>query len=245
MNYQISYFDCLDSTNTYLKELAKKDARQGTVIVARKQTAGRGRMGRSFFSQDGIGIYMSILLRPEFEADKASRLTCLAAVAVARTLKKYSHDVGIKWVNDVFIGDKKVCGILTESATDANGELDYVVVGIGINLCAPSNGFPPQICNIATALFNEKNRAVLEYESIISAILKEFSNLYSRFDEQTFVDEYIQLSILWGKRVNIVQGDSRRPCVVKGIDRECRLLVEYEDGTSDTISHGEAVSIKS
>ena len=245
LNFHIHHYDCVDSTNTLLKALAREGAPEGTVIISRSQTQGRGRLGRSFFSEDGCGIYLSLLLRPNIPVESASLITCLAAVAVARTLDGYSPlPLKIKWVNDVYLGGCKLCGILTESATDSVGTLDYVVVGIGINLCAPKSGFPDSIRDIATALFWDRQTALDNYEKIIGELLKEFSSLYLSFDTGGFIEEYIARSMLIGQRVNLVQGDSTRPCLVTGIDKKCRLEVEFQDGKMEVISHGEAVSLR-
>ena len=120
MNWQKKYFEELDSTNRYLKELAAKDARPGTVIIANRQSAGRGRLGRKFFSPGEKGIYMSILLRPDIPLERAVLITSMAAVAVARAIERVSGiEAKIKWVNDIFLKGKKVCGILTEAGIDA------------------------------------------------------------------------------------------------------------------------------
>ena len=168
----IQVFSELDSTNQYLKELAKEGAKAGTVIIANKQSAGRGRLGRSFFSPEGTGIYMSILLRPEMELQKSVRITSMAAVAVARAIERVSGiEAKIKWVNDIFLNGKKVCGILTESGINAiTGTLEYAVLGIGINVGTIQ--FPEELKDIATSICNECNHTVTRTELIIE-ILKE------------------------------------------------------------------------
>lgn len=227
-----------ESTNTLLKQRAAEGEKAGRVIVAHKQSAGRGRKGRSFHSEGGVGIYMSILLRPDFSLERTALLTCLAAVATARAIEPHSKaPIGIKWVNDLYIEEKKVCGILTESAASGDKPL-YTVVGIGVNLYMPEGGFPKQIREIATALFYKEEDARREYEGIITKILDEFFKLYSEFETLSFVEEYKRRSILNGKRV-FVEG---RACTVLGIDDDCRLLVQYGDGKRAAIGFGEAVT---
>ena len=144
--------DSVTSTNTELIEMAKNGAKEGTVLIASEQTAGKGRTGKSFYSPEGSGVYLSILLRPDFKPEDALFLTTIAAVATAKAIESVSDkEAKIKWVNDVYLDNKKVCGILTESALSSDMEkLDYAVVGIGINLCPPEGGFPDDIKNIAS-----------------------------------------------------------------------------------------------
>ena len=136
MNRKKLYFEELDSTNSYLKEMAAKGAQEGTIIIANRQSAGRGRLGRSFFSPEEKGIYMSILLRPDISLERAVLITSMAAVAVAEAIEQVSGiQTKIKWVNDIFLNKKKVCGILTEAGIDAEtGTLEYAVLGIGVNV---------------------------------------------------------------------------------------------------------------
>ena len=143
----ISVFSSVTSTNTILKEMAEQGAKEGTVIIAEEQTAGRGRTGKQFYSPKGTGIYISILLRPDIPAEESLFLTTSAAVATARAIEDVSDKRAlIKWVNDIYLEDKKACGILTEGAFNVEtGKLDYAIVGIGINVCIPDGGFPDNI----------------------------------------------------------------------------------------------------
>lgn len=244
MQLNIIKFDNIVSTNTHLKELARQGASEGTVVLAKHQSGGRGRLGRSFFSDDGVGIYLSILLRPAIAPKDAYKLTCMSAVAVCNALQPYSiKPVGIKWVNDIQIEGKKVCGILTESSTrDGNG-IDWAVVGIGINLCAPRQGYPKDIASIAAALFDDEAAALNEYESIISKIIEELFKLYTSFKDDGFVFDYISKSVLINQTVTLRQNGTESICKVLSVDEQCRLVVEYEDGTVDKIFSGEAVSL--
>ena len=173
----ITIFDELDSTNNYLKKLGSQGEKETQLVIAQSQTSGRGRMGRTFYSPDGTGIYFSLLLHPKFSAKKSLFLTVMAAVSVAETVMKYnSNDVKIKWVNDIYIDGKKVCGILTECSINADKKLDFAVVGIGINVVAPENGFPDEVKNIATAVFPGNTQDYIK-EKIVADIVNKFFDM--------------------------------------------------------------------
>ena len=152
---RIQVVDRVDSTNSAMKRMAAEGAPHGSVLIANEQSAGRGRMGRSFYSPPGTGIYMSLLLRPHTDAQRATLVTASAAVAVAEAIEQLAGEpVQIKWVNDIFLDDKKISGILTEAAFGLeSGVPEYVVVGVGINACAPEGGFPPELAEIAGSLW--------------------------------------------------------------------------------------------
>ena len=150
--------ESVTSTNTVLKELAEHGGREGMVVIAQRQTMGKGRLGRSFYSPQGGGLYMSVLLRPRFSADAALSITTAAAVAVARAIDDVTGERAmIKWVNDVYFHGRKVCGILTEASVDfENSGLHYAVLGMGVNLTEPEGGFPGEVAQVAGALFAGK-----------------------------------------------------------------------------------------
>lgn len=238
----ITIFPELDSTNNYLKKLGSQGEKANTLIIAECQTGGRGRMGRSFYSPNGTGVYFSLLLRPEILAEKALSLTVMAAVAVAETVMRHSNgDVKIKWVNDVYIDDKKACGILTEGAINNNKKLDYAVVGIGINVIAPENGFPDDIKDIATSIFPGKTQDNIK-EKIVAEVINRLFKMYNGFDTN-YVDRYKEYSFLTGKEINIISGEDIRPATVLGITDECHLLVKNEYGKTEEISSGD-VSVR-
>ena len=154
-NITFKVYDSLISTNKTAKELAENGAKEGTVIVAKKQTGGRGRLGRSFYSPEGTGLYFSIILRPDFSPKENLLITPAAAVAVSTVIEALTDTKAqIKWVNDIFINGKKVCGILSEAKLNAKGTTEYVILGIGVNLTTPKGGFPKDIELVAGALFN-------------------------------------------------------------------------------------------
>lgn len=238
----ITIFDELDSTNNYLKKLGSQGENEDTLVIAQSQTNGRGRMGRTFYSPDETGIYFSLLLHPEFSAEKSLFLTVMAAVSVAETVMKYNkNDVKIKWVNDIYIDGKKVCGILTEGSINAEKKLDYAVVGIGINVIAPENDFPEDIKDIATAIFPGKTQEYIK-EKIVAEVVNRFFKMYNGIDTD-FVKRYKDYSFLTGKEINIISAGSVRPATVLDITDDCHLLVKNEKGEIEEISSGD-VSVR-
>lgn len=238
----ITIFDELDSTNNYLKKLGSQGEKETQLVIALSQTDGRGRMGRSFYSPNGAGIYFSLLLHPKFSAEKSLFLTVMAAVSVAETVIKYNkNDVKIKWVNDVYIDGKKVCGILTEGSVNAEKKLNYVVVGIGINVIAPENGFPDEIKDIATAIFPGNTEEYIK-EKIVSDVVNRFFNIYNDVDN-SYIQRYKEFSYLTGKEINIILGETTRPATVIDITDDCHLLVKNENGELEEISSGD-VSVR-
>ncbi len=234
--YDISVFESVTSTNTLLKEMAANGAPDGTVIIAESQTAGKGRMGRSFFSPAGTGIYISMLIRSDTDTEKAVFITVRAAVAVCMAIKKTTDkSPRIKWVNDVFLNDKKVCGILTESAAE-NGKIKYAVMGIGINVFEPDNGFPAEIKDTAGAIC--KNITPDLREKTAAEFLNYFSSLC---DDDRVFEEYKSRSFVTGKSVEIVNTATGKTysATVLDIDRKCRLVIEDGNGEIKTLSSGE------
>ena len=244
MNWQKKYFEELDSTNRYLKELAAKDARPGTVIIANRQSAGRGRLGRKFFSPEEKGIYMSILLRPDIPLERAVLITSMAAVAVARAIERVSGiEAKIKWVNDIFLKGKKVCGILTEAGIDAeSGKFSYAVLGIGVNVGEME--FPEELRDIATSVSNECG-FVISKENLIDEILLELERWYATLSDGGFLEESRKRSILLGKEILVL--DETAPggsYPAKAVDiNELGNLVIERNGERVVLNSGE-VSIR-
>ena len=238
----ITVFSELDSTNNYLKKLGAEGEKENQLVIALSQTGGRGSMGRSFYSPSGTGIYFSLLLHPKFSAEKSLFFTVMAAVSVAETIMKYNkNDVKIKWVNDIYIDEKKVCGILTEGAINSKKMLDYAVVGIGINVVEPENGFPDDIKDIATAIFPGNAEDNIK-EKIVAEVVNRFFQMYNG-DDNDFIRRYKEYSYLTGKEINIISGDSIRPATVIDITDDCHLLVKNEEGVIEEISSGD-VSVR-
>lgn len=228
------------STNTALREQAAAGAAEGCVLLAQQQTAGRGRMGRSFHSPAQTGVYLSILLRPAaLSAMQAIRLTTMAAVAGCEAIEEISDQKAeIKWVNDIFIGGKKVSGILTEASLDLeSGRPEYVVLGIGFNLYPPEEGFPEELQQIAAPIFTEqqqdgKNR-------LAAAFLNRFFGYYRQSDPTEYVEKYRARSLAIGKEIRVLSAEGERRAWALDVDEDCHLLVRYADGTEERLSSGE------
>lgn len=236
-------YDELESTNALMRRRAAEGAGEGLVITANRQTAGRGRMGRSFFSPDGTGVYMSLLLRPDLKPESSVLITTAAAVAVCRALDSLgARGSAIKWVNDVFFNGKKVCGILTEAGfSGKNGCVDYAVLGVGINLFPPKDGFPEDIKNIAGAVFNSEECG--KREKFIAFFLNEFYSFYENLEKKPHCREYAERNFAVGKKVDVFSGGSVKKAEVTGIDDDCCLLVRYENGETGKLNSGE-ISIR-
>ncbi len=229
------------STNDDARERGLEGAAEGLVVIADRQTRGRGRRNRSFFSPKGTGAYMSVLLRPRgVPIAQSTRITTLAAVAVCQTVEELSgRKTEIKWVNDVLIDGKKICGILTEASMGVElGEIDRAVLGVGVNAFEPPNGFPEELREIATSVFsrssgNERNR-------LIAAFLNRFADLYFAEKDDVLLSEYRARSCTVGREivVNLPNGETREG-VALAIDDAFRLEVEYADGTRALLTSGE------
>lgn len=229
-----------ESTNTLLRERASAGAPEGTVIVANEQTRGKGRMGRDFYSPADTGVYLSLLLRPkDLATHEAVFITTMAAVAASEAIEAVSgKETRIKWVNDLYIDGKKVAGILTEASLGLeSGHLDSVVLGIGINAYPPRGGFPNDLRAIAGSVFSKrrsdgKNRLAAEF-------LNRFIAVYAAMEEREFVDTYRAKSFVIGKEIHVVSATGERNAFALDVDEQCRLVVRYEDGTTEALSSGE------
>lgn len=227
----------LPSTNTTARALAQDGAPEGTVVVATAQTAGRGTRSRSFFSPQG-GVYMSIILRPR-EADGCLITSC-AAVAVARAIERLCPlGVQVKWVNDLYVGGRKLCGILTEAGFTPNNSIDFVVLGIGVNVAAVD--FPPDIADIATSLGNEG--CAVDRNALIAAILEEWETAYATISSGDFLAESRTRSCVLGRRITVIRGNEQFVAVATGIDERGHLTVQKDSGETVTLHSGE-VSIR-
>ena len=233
--------DTVDSTNAAMKRRAAEGAPQGSVLIANQQSAGRGRMGRSFFSPPGTGIYMSLLLRPRMDAQRATLVTASAAVAVAEAIEQLSGEpVQIKWVNDVLFHGRKVCGILTEAAMDfESGMIDYVVPGIGVNTAVPEEGFPPELQGIAGAAFGAARVPELRCR-LAAEILDRFMDYYACLGSRACYEAYKSRSVVLGKDVQLLSpGREAIPARVLDIDEDFALVVRTADGRIQRVNAGE------
>jgi len=233
------------STNTIVCELAAQGAKEGYVLAAQEQTAGKGRQGRGFHSPADHGVYFSLLLRPGTQTNAASLITSAAAVAAARAIEEVTGvRVGIKWVNDLFVNDKKVCGILTEAVFDMeSGLVSSAVVGIGINITRPDEGFPEELDGIATSLTDRSVGIDNQRCRLIAATLDHFWIFYRNLAGREFLEEYKARSIILGKNINVISVDGVLPATAIAIDDDCGLTVRYENGQTAILNSGD-VSIR-
>ncbi len=235
---KIDIYDCVDSTNTLMKELAKEGAEEFSVIIAAEQSGGRGRMGRTFHSPSGSGIYMSVLLRPDGRLNPLY-ITTYASVCCARVFEKMTGQKAyIKWVNDIYIHNKKVCGILTESSLGENG---YAILGIGVNVTVPKDGFPDDIKDRAGALFKKEKGHMRE--EVASQIINEFIMVYNKGEKDEILNQYREKSLVTGKRIDIIENGMVEQATAVGIDDEFSLIVKKDDAKLYTLNSGD-VSIK-
>lgn len=244
-NLRIMVRDEVTSTQTVLKELGDKGEEGNLVLIAHRQTAGKGRLGRSFEAPKNSGLYMSILLRPAIPAEKALFITTAAAAATSKAIKTVTDkETQIKWVNDVYYQGKKICGILTEANLDfESGGLNYAVLGIGVNITAPPGGFPKEISDVATALYTkeppEQIRAKLAAE-----ILSNFMEYYNDLESKAFMEEYRKRSFLTGREIVFTQGNISETGRVLDIDDNARLVVKLDSGETKTYMAGEVSIVK-
>lgn len=233
MNFNVIKKGTVTSTNTLLKQQAK-DLPHGTVMVADCQTEGRGRLGRSFYSPNETGLYMSILLKKDFGTNP-TLITTLTAVAVIKAVEKVTGKTAqVKWVNDVLLEGKKVCGILTEGAF-AGGKLEYIIVGIGINTNTPV--FPDEIKEIAGSVDCDKSE-------LLNAVLDCFSAELEVLESKAFLSFYRERCVTINKDIKIISpGKEPVEAFAQGIDDNAALIVKYPDGAQGIVASGE-VSVR-
>jgi len=239
------HFEKIDSTNKKAKELAENGCPHGTLVTADEQIAGVGRRGRSWSSEKGTGIYMSMVLRPEIEIEKASMLTLIAAIAVEKAIENV---VGcgvnplIKWPNDIVINKKKICGILTEMSIK-QGKIDYIIVGIGINVT--NRFFPEEISRMASSILIETGLN-LDKELLINQVWEQFQKYYNHFmktkDLSIFQEEYESLLVNRNQEVKVLSPAGEYTGVAKGITNIGELIVDTKEGIQ-LVSSGE-VSVR-
>ena len=234
----------VDSTNNYLKRLGAQGAPDGTSVIALHQTAGRGRRGRSFYSPEGEGLYLSVLLRPQAKPDALLHLTAMAAVAASRAIEAVcGRRPGIKWTNDLVLGTRKLAGILTELSLVAETlETDYVVLGIGIN-CAQT-AFPEELREIATSLKMECGAAP-DRCALAAALLREFSRMEAALlsEKAEWLREFTSYCVTLDREICVLRAGEERIAHADGIGPCAELLVTYRDGTREALSSGE-VSVR-
>lgn len=242
-NIPVIVYKTIGSTNAEAKLLAVKNAGHGTTIVAEEQTQGRGRFGREFFSPSGSGIYMSIILKPQLSIENSVLVTTAAAVAICQAIEKITDlSPRIKWVNDILIDDRKVCGILTEAVTNfESGMMDSVVVGIGINVKTKKDDFPPELRDIAGSILDNKDKPVRN--RLAGEIINNLLNISKSLEDRGFMQAYKQRSMVLGHHILYKKDNQWQEAYALDIDDYGGLIVQRPDGQKITLNSGE-VSIK-
>ncbi len=234
------------STNDDLKALAWQGAPHGTVLIADRQTGGHGRMGRSFHSPGGVGIYCSLLLRPQCAPGELMHLTCATAVAMCEAVEAAAgFRPGIKWTNDLVWSKRKLGGILTELGLSAKGTVDYAIIGIGINCCHGEGDFPEEIRNIAASLSMVTGREI-DRAKVAAAMMEALSRMDSRLltEKKQLLQQYRKDCITIGQEISILRvGEEVRHGRAVDLDDGGALLVEFADGHVETVNSGE-VSVR-
>lgn len=237
---EIVVYKNIDSTNMEVKRRALEGAGEGLLVLAEEQSAGRGRRGREFYSPPGTGIYMSVLFRPAPEkSHDVVLITTAASVAVCRAIRRVlGEEPQIKWVNDVYLRGKKICGILTEAVSDfESGRIDTVIVGIGINYQVPEKGFPEELKEIAGSVCTDGN--VIPRNRLVAAVANELYALYEGLADKTYLEDYKRWSNVLGKEVRFTSGEDWEYGTAVDIDEEGGLIIKQRDGQMQTLRTGE------
>lgn len=242
--HNIHFYQEVTSTNDIAKKFVDNDAPEGTVIIAEQQTAGRSRSKNDWASPEG-GIWMTLILKPEVTLLEASKLTIVTGVAIAKTLHdKFNLDAGIKWPNDIMIGNKKICGILTEAVTDYD-DLKAVLIGIGIDVNINQSDLPDDLQDITTTISEETSEEIKRAE-IMKVFFSIFEELYEEFKNGQFkhiIGEWRRLSSTTGNRVKVYKDGKAMLADAVGIDNQGALIVELDDGSLEKIISGECIII--
>lgn len=233
------WYDQIDSTNAKAKMLAQAGATHGTCILAGSQSAGRGRMGRSFSSPEGMGVYLSLILRPNCPPEQLMHLTCAVAVAMCRAVEQTAGiRPGIKWINDLVIGKRKLGGILTELSIQ-NGTVDYAIVGIGINCRQLEPDFPQELQSIATSLRLATGKEI-EPAAMAAAMIRQLWQMELFTGKDKIMTAYKENCITLGQDVQLLRMDQIRYGKATDLDENGCLVVEFPDGSREAIGSGEA-----
>lgn len=239
-NHLISY-DCIASTNDAAKIMAKDGAPEGTVIVAKAQTAGRGRLGRSFHAPAGLGLYFSVILRPDCRPEKLFHLTCAAAVASCNAVQDAcGYRPQIKWTNDLVAGKQKLGGILTELSVNSGGMVDWAIIGIGINCRHQRVDFPPELQDMATSLLQVTGQDISPAKlaaHLMNALLQMRHSLFS--EKEKILHTYRQDCMTLRQEVVLIRGEEKRYGTALDIDADGSLVVRFEDGSIQSVQSGE------
>lgn len=241
----IIYYESIGSTNSKAKELAEKGQEHGTVVISEEQTSGRGRLGRNWVSPKYKGIWMSIILRPDIITENISQITLLGAATVQKAIMEMGIKTGIKWPNDILINSKKVCGILTEMSGEID-HINYLVMGIGINVNLEEEDIPLDLKDMATSLKLESGKYV-DRKLLLANVLNIFEELYNDFVQSGNIKEIIEIcrknSILIGREIKLINKGKVTTAKAIDISDDGELVIENEQGRVEHIVSGE-VSIR-
>lgn len=238
--------DSVDSTINELRKMAFAGAASGTVVIANEQSCGRGRRGRTFVSPKNTGIYFSILFRPNCNPPECTTITAWTAVAVSRAIYRITNiPPSIKWVNDLFLNHKKICGILTEmSMENESNHVQHIIIGIGINVNQLASSFPEELQNIASSIYAETGQKVSRAK-LTAALIQELDKMLEDWPtaSEDYLKAYREYNLTTKENMAIVSGNNRIPITVLGINEDFSLKVQYKDGKVENLSSGE-VSVK-
>ena len=239
------FFSELDSTNDRLKAMARQGVPHGTVLLADRQTGGHGRMGRTFLSPEGMGVYLSILLRPSCAPADLMHLTCATGVAMCEAVEQAARfRPSIKWTNDLVYGKRKLGGILTELGLNPKGGVDYAIIGIGINCCQAETDFAPEIRDIAGSLSMAAGREIDRSQvaaAMMDALCRMSGNLLS--GKAWLLDQYRKDCITVGQDISLLRGEEVRHGHAVDVDDNGALVVAFPDGSMEAVNSGE-VSVR-
>ncbi|WMJ84864.1 biotin--[acetyl-CoA-carboxylase] ligase [Oscillospiraceae bacterium LTW-04] len=241
----IFVFETIDSTNLEAKRRAMLGGGHFTAIVADQQTMGRGRFGRSFFSPPGCGVYMSLLLKPTpQQISDATLLTTAAAVAVCHAIEALTPmRPEIKWVNDIYLDGKKLCGILTEAVTDLeSGAIESVVIGLGINFKQPETALPEEVAAVAGTLFGAEQPSISR-NRLVAEIINRLFTLWGELSTRAFLSDYRSRSMLLGQEIVFSRAGEKFAAIAEEIDDDGALVVRMQNGERVTLRSGE-VSVR-
>jgi BirA family biotin operon repressor/biotin-[acetyl-CoA-carboxylase] ligase len=242
---KIIHFESIGSTNNKARELAEKGEEEGTVVVSESQTGGKGRTGRQWFSQAYKGIWMSVILRPEIDLLSVSFITQITCAAVGKSIKYITGDIRIKWPNDVYLHGKKICGILTESSGEVD-KVDYIVLGIGINVNQDEIDFPEILEQKATSIKIETGRPISR-SNLLCEVLYELEQFYMDYKDHGSIESVIEFcrthSSIIGKQIVAKRGGIDILLKVMDINGKGELSVQFSDGHTDSIRTGDIVQI--
>lgn len=242
----IHTFKTIDSTNNEARSFAMKSSQNQGVVLAEEQTKGRGRLGKSFYSPSQTGIYMSFFLKPNLSMADATLVTTATAVAVCLAIEKLTTKrPSIKWVNDIYLNDTKICGILTEAVSDfESGKIETLIVGVGLNVKEPLTGFPTEISTIAGSLTTDTEKEISDRNLLIAEIMNQFYMIYQTIEERTFLEEYKKRCFVIGRKITFKERKQEFEAIPIDIDPQGGLVVQLADGQQRTLSYGEIIMKK-